>query len=612
VSSEKRKAASGLADGPDDVDAALPNSKRSCPQLAAQRRAQFYADKTFSLSDLAHGLIMDRIFSYLDSRALHRVACLTSKSLSEFVTMRHVVHSAVASGGNARASLGRVVGLLKREAIHPPSKVRLLRILNGKSCERGADCAQHAQLRQKMAAEAAAAKNKKKSRANPRAEAGATPLRTRGVQIVRKDFGLFVCNDCTAAGSAKGAKADGKGEEEPPPEQDTGGAQSADGPKPITAKIVRTGNDWFLRQKRLATRQQNYSFSPIILRERFTDSAGEIAGPVLTHTDYLETKDKGKDVDIKDRLKALDDAALRDGFPSASIITYHKEALELFEKRKRESQNESKKKRAALYTKRAEIFEKVVMKKLKERLEGTAWGSVALSYSLSGNADKYTRSSPVAVFKCPIVQEIMKEFTIVPSKADKNNLTVKAIDIMQSFNLIWSSGFHDLSFLDAPADTGDVLCRHLRAFYKDRLKVTPEILLLHERMHPDVLHLIRSGQCLEALYRRFQTIDTVAVFPPSASGGTAIPAWHTRAWCKWTVSPNQCIVSFFIYSAWSIEARALGSVTQNQALRLFHNACYGPFRDLSKKNGSQFEQLWRKQHTSILGKVHRSIAQSNR
>ena len=117
-----------------------PQSKAA---LAARRQAEFYADKPLSLSDLAHGLIMDQIFSYLDSRALYRVACLTSQSLSQFVTTKHVVYSAVTSGGSARESLNRIVHLLKREAIHAPSRLRLLRILNGVACERGEDCVQH-------------------------------------------------------------------------------------------------------------------------------------------------------------------------------------------------------------------------------------------------------------------------------------------------------------------------------------------------------------------------------------------------------------------------------------------------------------------------------------
>ena len=95
--------------------------------------------------------------------------------------------------------------------------------------------------------------------------------------------------------------------------------------------------------KRVATRQNGYRSSPIILREQFVDSSGEVAGPLLTKTDYLEAKDKGKEVELKKRLKAIDDAALQDGFPSASIITYHKEALEMIEKRKRAAQNQTKK-----------------------------------------------------------------------------------------------------------------------------------------------------------------------------------------------------------------------------------------------------------------------------
>lgn len=98
------------------------------------------------LADLAHGITMSIIFSYCDAKALYRLACLTSKDLSQFVTLKHVVFSAVSSGGNARESLDRVVRLLKKRMIYTPSKLRLLRLMNGHQCERGADCVQNASL----------------------------------------------------------------------------------------------------------------------------------------------------------------------------------------------------------------------------------------------------------------------------------------------------------------------------------------------------------------------------------------------------------------------------------------------------------------------------------
>ena len=625
-SSEKKRKADDDTTSSSDAAAA----KRACPEagamivtppqskaaLAARRQAEFYADKPLSLSDLAHGLIMDQIFSYLDSRALYRVACLTSKSLSQFVTTKHVVYSAATSGGSARESLSRIVHLLKREAIHAPSRLRLLRILNGVACERGADCVQHGIRRRKMmeaAAAAAANKSRSKSKAKAKPPATITPPKIRGVQIVRKDFGLFICNDCAEVWNPKKNK-----HKKTPSDQDQdkgleeGDADGSEVPQHATVKVGEGGIPWFTKHKRLAARKQGRTVPPVVLRNPFTDSAKEVAGPVLTYADFLEFKDKGKEADIQKKLKALDDQALQNGFPSASIITYHKEALELFEKRKRARESESQVRRTALYNKRAKDFEKVVMRQLEARLEGAAWKSVALSYALQGNAHKYARSSSVATFKCPIVQEIMKEFTIVPSKfADGNNLSVKVAEITQAFNAIWSAGFHDLSFLDAPADSGDVLCLDLRDFYKKRLKTTPEYLLLHERMHPDVLRLIRSGQCLEALYRRFQAENTVGILWVPEDAANQPLAWQTRAWCKQTVPRGHTTTSFFIYAAWSKEQGNLGQVPQHHAVRMFYDACYFPYKHLSSKKGAELTQLWTNHHSNALRKVHEALVRAN-
>lgn len=660
---EKRKASEVSGDSENvnaatPAAAALPN-KRSCPHgptasaqimmpltlpvpaqapapalskaaLAAKRQAEFYEGKTCSLSDLVHGLIMDSIFSYLDSRALYRLACLTAKSMSEFVTLKHVVYSAVASGGNAQKSMDRIVALLKKEQIHAPSKLRLLRILNGKTCERGADCVQHAHALRKVKEATAAAKTKA-----DRVKAMNNVPKIKGALYVREDFGLFLCEDCTkvcgktnpkgptaASAVAKSTPAAKKA----PSKQD--GAKSAaeegDAAKYITTKLGEDGTNWFLLHKRVATRQNGYRSSPIILREQFVDSSGEVAGPLLTKTDYLEAKDKGKEVELKKRLKAIDDAALQDGFPSASIITYHKEALEMIEKRKRAAQNQTKKNNAATYNKRLQTFEKKVIKDLKEKLEGEghAWASVVLSFAPTGNVDKYTRSTPVVKFKCPIVQKIMKDFTVVPSKWDKNKLCDVVIDMRNAFDMIWRSGFHDLSFLDGPANSGDELCKDLKVFYKERLKVTPEVLLLHERMHPDMLPLIQSGKLVEALYRRFEAENTVHVLwrGRSEKGNDDRLVWHTEAWRKRTIPNGQSTIAFFIYSAWCKEQSNLGVVSQNQAIRLFHNSCHGPYRDLGRKNASHFQQQhlpqfqhqWKKEHSNLLKRVHNAIAHANR
>lgn len=216
----------------------------------------------------------------------------------------------------------------------------------------------------------------------------------------------------------------------------------------------------------------------------------------------------------------------------------------------------------------------------------------------------------------------MKDFTVVPSKWDKNKLCDVFIDIRNTFDMIWRSGFHDLSFLDGPANSGDELCKDLKLFYKDRLKVTPEVLLLHERMHPDMLPLIQSGKLVEALYRRFEAENTVHVLwrGRSKKGTDDRLVWHTEGWNRRTIPNGQSTIAFFIYSAWCKEQSTLGRVSQNQAIRLFHDSCKSAYRDLGRKNSPhfqhqqspQFQQQWKRQHSDLLKRVHNAIVRYNR
>jgi hypothetical protein len=141
-------------------------------------------------------------------------------------------------------------------------------------------------------------------------------------------------------------------------------------------------------------------------------------------------------------------------------------------------------------------------------------------------------------------------------------------------------------------------------------------------MHPDMLPLIQSGKLVEALYRRFEAENTVHVLwrGRSEKGNDDRLVWHTEAWRKRTIPNGQSTIAFFIYSAWCKEQSNLGVVSQNQAIRLFHNSCHGPYRDLGRKNASHFQQQhlpqfqhqWKKEHSNLLKRVHNAIAHANR
>jgi len=83
------------------------------------------------------------------------------------VTHEHVVRSAVISGGNSLSTMKEMVKLLKDNTILVPSPLRLLRLTNGLTCERG-DLCQH-----------------RKNGNKP-----------KKVNFIRPGYGVFVCWNC--------------------------------------------------------------------------------------------------------------------------------------------------------------------------------------------------------------------------------------------------------------------------------------------------------------------------------------------------------------------------------------------------------------------------------
>ena len=156
------------------------------PAAAAAAAIPSSSPSPLGLLDVS-GPPIDLIMSYLDSRSLYWLGCLTSSALVPCVTMRHAVNSAVAGGGYGAQSLARLAALVDGGLIRTPSVPRLLRLLNGRWCELGDRCLGR---RRRGGREGDA------SAASAWASASAVLGPPSRVNLVRQDFGLFVCGQC--------------------------------------------------------------------------------------------------------------------------------------------------------------------------------------------------------------------------------------------------------------------------------------------------------------------------------------------------------------------------------------------------------------------------------
>jgi len=91
----------------------------------------------------ANGLVTTMVCSFLDVKELLHLA-MCSKFIGEQIKHEHVVVSALMHGGHAKSSMERLVGLIRgntnqqqhQRKIYVPSPLRMLRLMNGKRCER--------------------------------------------------------------------------------------------------------------------------------------------------------------------------------------------------------------------------------------------------------------------------------------------------------------------------------------------------------------------------------------------------------------------------------------------------------------------------------------------
>lgn len=112
--------------------------RKKRPSAAAKRPSK----RTMSSTDDAQSLVMTElnedalslVMEFLALKELFKMA-FVCKGLMTKVSVRVVVRSAIMHGGNTRITMNDLYQLLKHHAIHMPSPLRLLRLVNGKKCE---------------------------------------------------------------------------------------------------------------------------------------------------------------------------------------------------------------------------------------------------------------------------------------------------------------------------------------------------------------------------------------------------------------------------------------------------------------------------------------------
>jgi hypothetical protein len=122
-----------------DADHALEQASKTRAQKAKKKRVEDW-DRKHPPFEILPLDVLPNVFLFLDSaRDVYNLAS-SSKYLRQIVTSEIVVRSAVFGGGKTREALGDIMNAVQKKSIHVPSTFRLLRLVNGKKCERLEDC----------------------------------------------------------------------------------------------------------------------------------------------------------------------------------------------------------------------------------------------------------------------------------------------------------------------------------------------------------------------------------------------------------------------------------------------------------------------------------------
>mmetsp|Transcript_50160 Transcript_50160/g.150993 ORF Transcript_50160/g.150993 Transcript_50160/m.150993 type:complete len:624 (-) Transcript_50160:56-1927(-) len=358
-----------------------PARCQSLPRAAKPLKGGYSIASFESLCDDIIHLIYEMLGSAKD---LFRLS-LSSKHLLSLVTPEDVIRASIFQGGHAQKTITEVTAAVQRRTIYVPSAMRLLRLANGKKCERLEKC-----------------KGFNAKRGMPRL-----------VNTIRPNSGLFLCTQCV---------------------------------KSMTCKVDDEDfdHDFALEEERLATVSIDYS-RRLFNKPHFEHATGERCGPILTMkelTNVYEDFDTEEErwEGLKDFLKEHDEDYDEDVSLANKISCEHERAKsESFAFH--EKQMVRYKARYDIRNSRREKRLRSIHAKLDNLLQDAPWKTLALACSWNGG-------SPWPLhFSCQLTRDMTSDLVSNSSSATERKIHGAAACIRETFNLLYEKEFFNLDFL---------------------------------------------------------------------------------------------------------------------------------------------------------------------
>lgn len=344
-----------------------------------KRSLDAFDSASISLPLDALGLVME----FLSPRQLYNLS-FCCKTLRGFITTKIVVRSALIHGGHAKKTMTELYELMSTRAIHVPSPLRLLRLVNGKRCE---FCC------------------------------------SKAVHHVRAKLGVFSCGTCTSADLTKPWRYSWMRLQENRERY----SKIFCHPQVVSNPYVAGTYVW-TKHKRVSGEMIGplASFEDIDQASEYTSQVNQTIDSYIQNT----------------LLTPSDTEEAYNEFNSTYEETLERAEMAAKERAEKKEAN----KRKAVESKLAKIEQMVL--DLKEIVDQPYRELILVNREIfHGSGTNGISKRPMVRFEVPFVDNLLKQFVITPSKFRKKDLTNIANSINTNLSLLAQSSFAALEFL---------------------------------------------------------------------------------------------------------------------------------------------------------------------
>jgi hypothetical protein len=272
------------------------------------------------------------------------------------------------------------------------------------------------------------------------------------LNVARPEYGIFMCWDCCQR---------------------------------WTKKVIRN-KKWMPLLEQPRTAGASYGSCVYIFQLPFRDTAGDLAGPLLTMSDL------GRQGTLEQILAKCDALDLHVSSVDEIVRTW-KASKEAAVSREQEREEIKTQKTKMADKNRQEKTIKII-ESLSLLLEHKEWKDIAMSHKWKDlKVYRDRKRVPMVYFNCGVVNSSMESFLVAPSKANKKAIQAVADQITVWFDMMYAKHFHDFSFLsnDLPFE------RKLRAYCEERYSAGQLLMTLY--MKGSVVTKVEEGNLLEGL-----------------------------------------------------------------------------------------------------------------